>query len=55
MLLLRSETLPEGTERIYELKPDGYRALGIKAFNILETNRHPPESRFDRLRSLLIE
>ena len=31
MLLLRSESLPEGTEWAYELKLDGYRALGIKA------------------------
>jgi DNA ligase D-like protein (predicted ligase) len=30
MLLLRSETLPEGPEWIYELKLDGYRALAIK-------------------------
>jgi ATP-dependent DNA ligase len=31
MLLLRSETLPEGSEWAYELKLDGYRALVIKA------------------------
>jgi bifunctional non-homologous end joining protein LigD len=31
MLLLRSETLPEGEEWIYELKLDGYRALAIKS------------------------
>jgi DNA ligase D-like protein (predicted ligase) len=30
MLLLRSETLPEGRDWIYELKLDGYRALVIK-------------------------
>jgi hypothetical protein len=30
MLLLPSETLPEGAEWIYELKLDGYRAQGIK-------------------------
>ena len=30
MLLLRSETLPEGPDWIYELKLDGYRALAIK-------------------------
>ena len=30
MLLLRSETLPEGPEWTYELKLDGYRALAIK-------------------------
>ena len=31
MLLLRSDTLPEGPDWIYELKLDGYRALAIKA------------------------
>ena len=31
MLLLRTEALPEGAEWIYELKLDGYRALGVKA------------------------
>jgi DNA ligase D-like protein (predicted ligase) len=31
MLLLRSETLPEGPEWAYELKLDGYRALAIKS------------------------
>ena len=31
MLLLRSETLPEGPEWLYELKLDGYRALAIKS------------------------
>ena len=31
MLLLPTETLPAGAEWIYELKLDGYRALGIKA------------------------
>src|SRR3954453_4829055 len=30
MLLLRTERLPEGTDWLYELKLDGYRALGIK-------------------------
>jgi ATP-dependent DNA ligase len=30
MLLLRAETLPEGHAWQYELKLDGYRALGIK-------------------------
>jgi DNA ligase D-like protein (predicted ligase) len=30
MLLLRTEKLPEGEEWLYELKLDGYRALGIK-------------------------
>ena len=30
MLLLRSESLPEGPNWIYELKLDGYRALAIK-------------------------
>jgi ATP-dependent DNA ligase len=30
MLLLRTEKLPEGATWLYELKLDGYRALGIK-------------------------
>jgi ATP dependent DNA ligase domain len=30
MLLLRTATLPEGDEWLYELKLDGYRALAIK-------------------------
>jgi bifunctional non-homologous end joining protein LigD len=30
MLLLAAETLPEGPAWAYELKLDGYRALGIK-------------------------
>src|SRR5512134_2705510 len=30
MLLLRSETPPEGPEWLFELKLDGYRALAIK-------------------------
>ncbi len=30
MLLLRSETLPEGEGWAYELKLDGYRAVGFK-------------------------
>jgi hypothetical protein len=30
MLLLRKERLPEGSEWLYELKLDGYRALAIK-------------------------
>jgi ATP-dependent DNA ligase len=31
MLLLRTETLPEGAEWLYELNLDGYRALALKA------------------------
>ena len=31
MLLLSSESLPEGTDWLYELKLDGYRALAIKS------------------------
>jgi len=31
MLLLRTETLPEGAEWPYELKLDGYRALANKS------------------------
>ena len=30
MLLLRTSKLPEGTEWLYEVKLDGYRALAIK-------------------------
>jgi len=30
MLLLRTETLAEGPEWLYEIKLDGYRALAIK-------------------------
>jgi ATP-dependent DNA ligase len=30
ILLLRKENLPEGAEWLYEIKPDGYRALAIK-------------------------
>jgi len=32
MLLVRSDTLPEG--RAYELKLDGYRALGLKSYGV---------------------
>src|SRR5438094_983669 len=31
MLLLRKESLPEGQDWLYEIKLDGYRALGIKS------------------------
>jgi len=31
MLLLRTDTLPEGKNWLYELKFDGYRALAIKS------------------------
>ena len=31
MLLLRTDTLPEGPEWQYELKLDGYRAVAFKA------------------------
>ena len=31
MLLLRSETLPEGSKRTYQWKLDGFRALAIKS------------------------
>jgi bifunctional non-homologous end joining protein LigD len=36
MLLLRSETLPEGPEWLFELKLDGYRALAIKTSRKVE-------------------
>jgi bifunctional non-homologous end joining protein LigD len=31
MLLVPSETLPEGADWVYELKLDGYRPLGFKS------------------------
>lgn len=31
MLLLRTESLPEGKDWLYEIKLDGYRALAIKS------------------------
>jgi bifunctional non-homologous end joining protein LigD len=31
MLLLRKDSLPEGEQWLYEIKLDGYRALGIKS------------------------
>jgi bifunctional non-homologous end joining protein LigD len=31
MFLLRSETLPEGPDWLYDLKLDGYRALAVKS------------------------
>jgi hypothetical protein len=34
MLLVRSDTLPEGPSWAYELKLDGYRALGIKSYGV---------------------
>jgi bifunctional non-homologous end joining protein LigD len=34
MLLVRSDTLPEGPDWAYELKLDGYRALGIKSYGV---------------------
>jgi len=34
MLLVRSDTLPEGPNWAYELKLDGYRALAIKSYGV---------------------
>ena len=34
MLLVRSETLPEGPNWACELKLDGYRALGIESYGV---------------------
>ena len=36
MLLLRSESLPEGKNWLYELKLDGYRALAIKTDSVVQ-------------------
>lgn len=36
MLLLASSSLPEGADWIYELKLDGYRALGIKTGKLVQ-------------------
>jgi DNA ligase D-like protein (predicted ligase) len=36
MLLLRTDELPEGPEWTYELKLDGYRALGIKSGGVVQ-------------------
>src|SRR3984885_10281738 len=32
MLLVRSDTVPEGPNWVYELKLDGYRALAVKSY-----------------------
>jgi ATP-dependent DNA ligase len=34
MLLVRSDTLPEGPDWAYELKLDGYRALAFKSYGV---------------------
>jgi hypothetical protein len=34
MLLVRSDTLPEGPNWAYELKLDGYRPVGIKSYGV---------------------
>lgn len=34
MLLVRSDTLPEGPTWAYELKLDGYRAIAIKSYGV---------------------
>lgn len=36
MLLLRSESLPEGSDWLYELKLDGYRAIAIKTDSTIQ-------------------
>ena len=38
-MLLRSESLPEGTDWLYELKLDGYRALAIKTDGAVQLRR----------------
>jgi ATP-dependent DNA ligase len=47
MLLVRSETLPEGPDWAYELKLDGYRALGIKSYGVAHLRSRNNKS-FDR-------
>ncbi len=37
MLLMRTVTLPESAERLYELKFDGYRALAVKPGEKVQT------------------
>lgn len=46
MLLVRSDTLPEGPDWLYELKLDGYRALAIKSYGVAHL-RSRNNKRFD--------
>jgi ATP dependent DNA ligase domain len=48
MLLLPAETLPEGAGWTYELKLDGYRALGIKAGNEVRLRSRNDDKDFNR-------
>ena len=40
MLLVRSETSLDGLNCAYELKLDGYRALGIKSYSVAQGSRN---------------
>lgn len=56
MLLLRSESLPEGNDWMYELKLDGYRALAIKPDSTVQLrsrNNNDLTSNYPRLAEAL--
>ena len=40
MLLLRTERLPEGPNRLYELKLDGFRAITLKSRGRAQLRSH---------------
>lgn len=40
MLLVRAERLPAGPNWLYELKLDGYRALGVKSYGVAHLSRN---------------
>jgi bifunctional non-homologous end joining protein LigD len=48
MLLVRSETLPEGPDWAYELKLDGYRALAFKSYGVAHLRSRNNKSFGDR-------
>jgi DNA ligase D-like protein (predicted ligase) len=53
MLLLRSETLPEGPEWIHELKLDGYRALAIRTTDRVQLRSRNNNDFSDRYLSIV--